>query len=85
MEFILMHSRKLMKQILEFNYPEDEELFKLHLNGPEATWLIESILGKLRYDLNHSDSVYEISADKYIDQLQKYINDEIKERQIIIE
>ena len=74
-----------MKHILEFDSFEDRDLLKLHMNGPEATWLLENILQKLRYDLKHRDEVYDIKANDYIEELQTHIIDEIEDRQILID
>jgi hypothetical protein len=43
-----------MKKILEFNYPEDEEEFKLHLAGPELSFVLKDLddylRGKMKYE-----------------------------------
>jgi len=73
-----------MKKILEFNYPEDEELFKLYLNGPETTWLLDNLLAKLKYDQNHRDDIVEIDASSYIDEFRDWFINEIEERKIFL-
>lgn len=73
-----------MKKTLEFNYPEDEELFKIHLNGPEATWLLENILNRLKYDESHRDEIHDISASEYIDELRSWLLEEIEDRNIFL-
>lgn len=73
-----------LKKILEFNYPEDEELFKIHLNGPEATWFLDNILSKLKYDENHRDEIHDISASEYINEFRDWFLEEIEARNILL-
>lgn len=54
-----------MKKVLEFNYPEDEEEFKLHLAGPELSFVLKDFDDYLRAKLKYEEltetqySVYE--------------------------
>ena len=59
-----------MKKILEFNYPEDEEEFKLHLAGPELSFVLTDLDNYLRAKLKYEEltetqySVYEEVREK---------------------
>lgn len=70
-----------MKKILEFNYPEDSEIFELHNKGPQAIWFISGLYSKLRYDSSHRD---DLSKDvlEYIENLITYLRDELDEEDL---
>ena len=44
-----------MKKILEFNYPEDEEEFKLHLAGPELSFVLKDLDDYLRAKMKYEE------------------------------
>lgn len=68
-----------MKATLEFNLPDEEQLFRAAVNAEKAHLVLWNLAEFLRYKINKDEKIseeqekaYQDTADKFFELLEKY-------------